>query len=135
MSFGTFLFQTGQDKLSMEVAKSLLLKLARRIPIILLINSQINQNTEGACADAAIFCGIRDKLYPDKRSMGYPFDRMPRDGVNTLKDFLTPNMFVRDVSIKFTNRTVGVQGGDEPNRLTWSASAANHDKENDHCFF
>jgi hypothetical protein len=50
--------------------------------------------------------------------MGYPFDRMPRDGVNTLTDFLTPNMFVRDVSIKFTNRTVGVQGGDEPNRLT-----------------
>jgi len=100
------------------VAKSLLLKLARRIPIILLINSQINQNIEGACADAAIFCGIRDKLYPDKRAMGYPFDRMPRDGVNTLRDFLTPNMFVRDVSIKFTNRTVGVQGGDEPNRLT-----------------
>lgn len=118
MFFDTFLFQTGQDKLSMIVAKSLPLKLARRIPIILLINSQINQNTEGACADAAIFCGIRDKLYPDKRSMGYPFDRMPRDGVNTLKDFLTPNMFVRDVSIKFTNRTVGVQGGEEPNRLT-----------------
>jgi len=118
----------------MEVAKSLPLKLARRIPIIFLINSQINQNTEGACADAAIFCGIRDKLYPDKRAMGYPFDRMPRDGVNTLKDFLTPNMLVQDVSIKFTNRTVGVQGGDEPNRLTWSASAANHDKGNDHCF-
>jgi hypothetical protein len=49
--------------------------------------------------------------------MGYPFDRMPRDGVNTLRDFLTPNMFVQDVSIKFTNQTIGVQGGDEPNRL------------------
>jgi hypothetical protein len=36
-------------------------------------------------------------------------------------------MFVRDVTIKFSDRTVGVQGGDEPNRLTWSASAANHD--------
>jgi hypothetical protein len=102
----------------MAVAKSLELMLARIIPIILLFTSQINQNTEGACADAAIFCGIRDKLYPDKRSMGYPFERMPRDGVNTLKEFLTPNMFVRDVKIKFTNRMVGVQGGDEPNRLT-----------------
>nr|WBY50550.1 polyphenoloxidase [Odontotermes formosanus] len=81
-------------------------------------DDKINQNIEGACADAASFCGIRDKLYPDKRSMGYPFDRMPRDGVNTLTDFLTPNMFVRDVSIKFTNRTVGVQGRDEPNRLS-----------------
>jgi hypothetical protein len=83
----------------------------------LLIDSQINQNTEGACADAASFCGIRDKLYPDKRSMGYPFERMPRDGVNTLRDFLTPNMFVQDVSIRFTNQTIGVQGGDEPNQL------------------
>lgn len=102
----------------MEVAKSIELMLARIIPIILLINSQINQNTEGACADAAIFCGIRDKLYPDKRSMGYPFDRMPRDGVNTLKEFLTPNMFVRDMRIKFANRIIGVQGSEEPNRLT-----------------
>jgi hypothetical protein len=100
----------GDNRMSFQVV--------RRIPIILLINSQINQNIEGACADAASFCGIRDKLYPDKRSMGYPFDRMPRDGVNTLKDFLTPNMFVRDVTIKFSDRTVGVQGGDEPNRLT-----------------
>lgn len=67
--------------------------------------------------------------------MGYPFDRMPRDGVNTLQDFLTPNMFVRDVTIKFTNRTVGVQGGDEPNRLTWWASAAaNRNRRNDQCF-
>jgi len=97
--------------------------------IIFLIDSQINQSTEGSCADAASFCGIRDKLYPDKRSMGYPFDRMPRDGVNTLRDFLTPNMFVQDVSIRFTNQIVGVQGGDEPNRLTWWASV-----DDDHCF-
>jgi hypothetical protein len=90
----------------------------RIIHIILLINSQINQNIEGACADAASFCGIQDKLYPDKRSMGYPFDRLPRDGVETLTDFLTPNMFVRDVRIKFSDKTVGVQGGDEPNQCT-----------------
>lgn len=58
------------------------------------------------CSDASSFCGIKDKLYPDRRSMGYPFDRMPRDGVDTLEDFLTPNMRVQNVTIRFTNRTV-----------------------------
>ncbi|KAJ9596293.1 hypothetical protein L9F63_027082, partial [Diploptera punctata] len=64
-------------------------------------DDKINQSTEGACADAASYCGIRDKLYPDKRSMGYPFDRVPRSGVNTLQDFLTPNMLFRIVTVNF----------------------------------
>lgn len=81
-------------------------------------DDKINQSTEGACADAASFCGIRDKLYPDKRSMGYPFDRVPRSGVNTLQDFLTPNMFVQNVRIKFTGQTFDVQGADITNALT-----------------
>ncbi|XP_046387013.1 phenoloxidase 2-like [Ischnura elegans] len=59
----------------------------------------------GACAESASFCGIRDKKYPDRRSMGYPFDRVPRSGVDTLQQFLTPNMAVTDVRIVFTNRT------------------------------
>lgn len=37
--------------------------------------------------------------------MGYPFDRMPRDGVDTLQQFLTSNMRVQDVSIQFQNKT------------------------------
>ncbi|XP_054279415.1 phenoloxidase 2-like [Macrosteles quadrilineatus] len=56
--------------------------------------------------DAASFCGLRDSKYPDKRSMGYPFDRLPRDGVNTLQEFITPNMAVVDVTIKHLDRTV-----------------------------
>ena len=36
--------------------------------------------------------------------MGYPFDRLPRTGVNTLEHFLTPNMAVMDVTIRFSNR-------------------------------
>ncbi|CAH0557365.1 unnamed protein product [Brassicogethes aeneus] len=66
---------------------------------------KINQTTEGVCNDAGSYCGIKDKLYPDRRSMGYPFDRLPRQGVNTIQQFLTGNMRVRDVSIQFENRT------------------------------
>lgn len=63
------------------------------------------ENITGLCNDAGSYCGIRDRKYPDRRSMGYPFDRMPRTGVDTLQDFLTPNMRVIDCSITFNNRT------------------------------
>nr|XP_022907905.1 phenoloxidase 2 [Onthophagus taurus] len=66
----------------------------------------VNESTTGQCNDAMSFCGIKDRKYPDKRSMGYPFDRMPRDGVNTLQQFLTPNMRVQDCLIKHNNRVV-----------------------------
>lgn len=62
--------------------------------------------TDRSCSDAASYCGVRDNLFPDKRSMGYPFDRQPRDGVDTLQQFLTPNMAVQDVTIRFTNRII-----------------------------
>lgn len=38
--------------------------------------------------------------------MGFPFDRLPREGVVTLKEFLTQNMAVQDVTIRFTERIV-----------------------------
>jgi hypothetical protein len=38
--------------------------------------------------------------------MGYPFDRLPRAGAVTLQTFLTPNMGVQDVAIRFNDRTV-----------------------------
>ncbi|XP_044761569.1 phenoloxidase 1 [Coccinella septempunctata] len=69
-------------------------------------NDSIDQNIDGPCNDAFVFCGIKDKLYPDRRSMGYPFDREPRSGVNTLQQFLTANMRVQDVTIQFSNRTL-----------------------------
>lgn len=60
------------------------------------------------CNDSASFCGIRDQLYPDKRSMGYPFDRTSRQDAQTLRDFVTPNsnMAVAQVQIRFTNTIV-----------------------------
>lgn len=66
----------------------------------------MEQNTDGPCNDASSYCGIKDRLYPDRRSMGYPFDRLPRQGVNTLQQFLTSNMRVQDVSIQFSGRTL-----------------------------
>ncbi|XP_049822108.1 phenoloxidase 1-like [Aethina tumida] len=66
---------------------------------------RIDQSTEGVCNDADSYCGIKDRLYPDRRSMGYPFDRLPRRGVDSLEQFLTGNMRVQDVAIRFENRT------------------------------
>ncbi|CAH0557366.1 unnamed protein product [Brassicogethes aeneus] len=66
---------------------------------------RINQSIEGICNDADSYCGIKDKLYPDRRSMGYPFDRLPRRRVDTLQQFLTSNMRVQDISVRFENRT------------------------------
>lgn len=67
--------------------------------------SQIDQDLVGACNDASSYCGIRDRRYPDRRAMGYPFDRVGRQGVNSLSDFLTANMATRECSIRFTDAT------------------------------
>lgn len=64
------------------------------------------QGDAQVCDDASSYCGVLNSRYPDARSMGYPFDRTPRDGVVTLQQFLTPNMVTQDVRIRFTNRTV-----------------------------
>lgn len=70
------------------------------------IYCQVEQSLDGVCADAASYCGIKDRLWPDQRSMGYPFDRMGRTGVETLEEFLTPNMAIQDVTIRFSGQTV-----------------------------
>lgn len=69
-------------------------------------DDKVEQNIEGACNDAGSYCGIKDKLYPDRRSMGYPFDRLPREGVSTLEKFLTSNMRVTNITINFKEKTV-----------------------------
>ncbi|XP_044743290.1 phenoloxidase 1-like [Chrysoperla carnea] len=69
-------------------------------------NDLVDQDISGTCNDSSSYCGIKDRLYPDRRSMGYPFDREPRNGVNTLREFLTPNMATQNVQIRFTDRTV-----------------------------
>ncbi|XP_023292337.2 phenoloxidase 2-like [Lucilia cuprina] len=70
-------------------------------------DDRIDQQLVGSCSDAASYCGVRDRLYPDRRPMGFPFDRLPRQGADRLINFLTPNMSMVDVSIRHDpNRVV-----------------------------
>lgn len=55
---------------------------------------------EGKCGSMS-FCGKRDVAYPDKRPMGYPFDRRWKDGI--AKTILAQkNMASRDITIQWT---------------------------------
>lgn len=58
------------------------------------------------CNDAASFCGLKDQLYPDRRSMGFPFDRPSR--ALTLMDFKNfgTNMIIGECEIRFTNALI-----------------------------
>lgn len=55
------------------------------------------------CSKAVPYCGIRDGDYPDKRAMGFPFDRTKSDD---LKSFLTPNMAVEEIEIFFQDKVI-----------------------------
>lgn len=68
-------------------------------------DDRVDQDLIGTCNDAASYCGIRDRMYPDKKPMGYPFDRLPRGGSDNLANFLTPNMGVVDCSIQHQDVT------------------------------
>ncbi|XP_039950679.1 phenoloxidase 2-like [Bactrocera neohumeralis] len=67
---------------------------------------RVEQQLVGSCSDAASYCGVRDRLYPDRRPMGYPFDRLSRAGADRLVNFLTPNMSIVDVVVRHDNRVV-----------------------------
>ncbi|EDS29448.1 prophenoloxidase [Culex quinquefasciatus] len=67
---------------------------------------RVVQDLVGTCNDAASYCGVRDRLYPDKKAMGYPFDRLARTGVDRLATFLTPNMAVQAVNVIHIDKTV-----------------------------
>ncbi|XP_058055483.1 phenoloxidase 2 [Anopheles bellator] len=71
---------------------------------------RVIQNLVGTCNDAASYCGVRDRYYPDRKAMGYPFDRAARSGVDRLATFLTPNMAVQSIMIVHNDRTVNRTG-------------------------
>ncbi|CAK1590404.1 unnamed protein product [Parnassius mnemosyne] len=60
--------------------------------------------TEMTCKEASSFCGLRDKLYPDRRAMGFPFDR-PSSSASSIEDFILPNMALVDITIRLQNVT------------------------------
>lgn len=58
------------------------------------------------CADAISYCGAKDQKYPDKKPMGFPFDRkivgQTKGRAITLDEFAEhSNMILTDVKIKF----------------------------------
>lgn len=58
------------------------------------------------CNDAHSFCGLKDRKYPDKRSMGYPFDR--NHSAASIQQFVAANtnMKLGEVTIKFTDTVI-----------------------------
>lgn len=45
------------------------------------------------------YCGA--KHYPDRRCMGFPFDRPATENFSSIKKFLLKNMLTQEVTIKF----------------------------------
>ncbi len=74
-------------------------------------DDRVEQNLSGQCSDAASYCGVRDRKYPDRKAMGYPFDRFPRPGVDALAQFLTPNMRVQEINIVLNDRRTETRVG------------------------
>ncbi|GFS85968.1 hemocyanin F chain, partial [Nephila pilipes] len=56
-------------------------------------------NTVPECGNASSYCGIKNQKYPDKRAMGYPFDRVIK--AKNCKEFLLPNMKLQNIKILF----------------------------------
>ncbi|OXU22254.1 hypothetical protein TSAR_002572 [Trichomalopsis sarcophagae] len=64
---------------------------------------RVNQRDPTGCREGVSFCGLRDLKYPDLRPMNFPFDRLGRTGVGSLNDFLTPNMKVQQITVRFSD--------------------------------
>ncbi|KAJ8679162.1 hypothetical protein QAD02_014949 [Eretmocerus hayati] len=64
---------------------------------------KVNQKEPQGCVNSISFCGLKDLKYPDTRPMGYPFDRIARQGVKILNEFLTPNMKMQQITVRFND--------------------------------
>lgn len=69
-------------------------------------SDKFNRNVN--CNDSHSFCGLRDRLYPDRRPMGFPFDRPIPTNVQNLPQFVgaNTNMATTQVQIRFTNTVI-----------------------------
>ena len=66
---------------------------------------EVKQEVGGVCSKSMIFCGLRDRKYPDARAMGYPFDRAGDFAVSSFEDFVRDrnNMLSREILIQHTD--------------------------------
>ncbi|XP_039430147.1 phenoloxidase 8-like [Culex pipiens pallens] len=72
-------------------------------------NDTVNQKfDETDCNDSHSYCGLRDRLYPDRRAMGFPFDRTVPKDVLHMEDFTKQfsNMKRTVVEVRFTNTVI-----------------------------
>lgn len=60
------------------------------------------------CRNAASYCGILDQKYPDKKAMGFPFDRPAASNITSMTQFTTPfpNMKTNEIRIQFQDQVI-----------------------------
>jgi hypothetical protein len=73
--------------------------------LVMLTDWGRDQVSRDAHCGSMSFCGVRDSSYPDKRPMGYPFDRPLARG-KTIAAVVEeqPNMAMRELTIRFGPR-------------------------------
>lgn len=84
-----------------------------------LFYSKVEQSPpNGVCNDNYVLCGLRNRKYPDKRSMGYPFDRPASEDVMIFEDFTNgrDNMISKKITIRHLDENQA-QSGDNPNNM------------------
>uniref|UniRef100_A0A240PM30 Tyrosinase copper-binding domain-containing protein n=1 Tax=Anopheles epiroticus TaxID=199890 RepID=A0A240PM30_9DIPT len=71
-------------------------------------NANVEYDENAGCDDSYSFCGLRDRVYPSRRPMGFPFDRRAPNGVRAVADFVAPyrNMRLATVTIRFMNSVI-----------------------------
>ncbi|GIY15233.1 hypothetical protein CDAR_35001, partial [Caerostris darwini] len=72
--------------------------------LFVMLTDYTQDNPEGAnvktiCSDAVSYCGAKDQKYPDKKPMGFPFDRPLL--ANVASRLPTENSCITDIKIKF----------------------------------
>ena len=84
---------------------SLYLIMAIYCPTLLLEGAD---SSTKVCRNAASYCGVLDEKYPDKRPMGFPFDRPPDKKTTTLTKFIekSPNITTTEIRIRFEDRVI-----------------------------
>lgn len=65
-----------------------------------------------------MLCGLRNRKYPDKRAMGFPFDRPANDDIENIDDFLKgmDNMITKSITIRHLDENTA-QVGNNPNKI------------------